>query len=168
MEKRPNNHNFKMPFEEPLAFNVEWFDLAASLHRQFNLSFYESDSSVEMFDIKTRKMFLRRCVVPSGLDKKDLFVGNTVVVFARHLVIKEYANDYTKNQVENNKQTTLILIYPEAHKDVGYIISCFDRAQYALCRVRSMRFNNITAREFLDRYVVKGVDIRDEVQRLTR
>ena len=70
-----------MPFEEPLAFNVEWFDLSASLHRQFLLSFYESDSSVEMSEIKTRKMFLRRCPVPSsGLDKKDLFVGNTGAV----------------------------------------------------------------------------------------
>ena len=70
-----------MPFEEPLAFNVEWFDLSASLHRQFLLTFYESDSSVEMSEIKTRKMFLRRCPVPSsGLDKKDLFVGNTGAV----------------------------------------------------------------------------------------
>ena len=93
--------NFKMPFEEPLAFTVEWFDLTSSLHRQFNLSFYESDSSVEMFDVKTRKMFLRRCVVSNGLDKKDLFVGNTIVVFARHLLIKDYSNDYTRNQVRH-------------------------------------------------------------------
>ena len=113
-KKTKFNPNFKMPFEEPLAFNVEWFDLSASLHRQFLLTFYESDSSVEMSEIKTRKMFLRRCPVPSsGLDKKDLFVGNTVVVFARHLLIKDYSNEYTRNQVENHKQTTLILLYPE-------------------------------------------------------
>ena len=75
-----------MPFEEPLAFNVEWFDLSASLHRQFLLTFYESDSSVEMSEIKTRKMFLRRCPVPSsGLDKKDLFVGNTGAVAVLHI-----------------------------------------------------------------------------------
>ena len=91
-----------------------------------------------------------------------------MVVFSRHLLIKNYSNDYTRNQVENDKQTTLILVYPEAHQDLGHIISCFDRAQYALCRARSMKFNSITAREFLDRYVVKGVDIRDEVQRLSR
>ena len=142
-----------------MTFTVEWFDLTSSLHRQFNFSFYESDSSVEMFDRKTRKMFLRRCVVPNGLDKKDLFVGNTIVIFARHLLIKDYSNEYTRNQVENDKQTTLILIYPDAHQDLGHVISSFDRAQYSLCRVRSMKFNNITAREFLDRYVVKGKGI---------
>ena len=114
-----------------------------------------------MFDRKTRKMFLRRCVVPSGLDKKDLFVGNTIVVFARHLLIKDYSNEYTRNQVENDKQTTLILIYPDAHQDLGHVISSFDRAQYSLCRVRSMKFNNITAREFLDRYVVKGKGVHN-------
>ena len=91
-----------------------------------------------------------------------------MVVFARHLLIKDYSNEYTRNQVENHKQTTLILLYPEAHQDLGHVIACFDRAQYSLCRVRSISFSNITAREFLDRHVVKGVDIRDDVQRLTR
>ena len=90
-----------------------------------------------------------------------------MVVFARHLLIKDYSNEYTRNQVENHKQTTLILLYPEAHQDLGHVIACFDRAQYSLCRVRSISFSNITAREFLDRHVVKGVDIRDDVQRLT-
>lgn len=85
-KKTKFNPNFKMPFEEPLAFNVEWFDLSASLHRQFLLTFYESDSSVEMSEIKTRKMFLRRCPVPSsGLDKKDLFVGNTGALSVLHV-----------------------------------------------------------------------------------
>ena len=44
---------------------------------------------------------------------------NLVVVFARHLLIKDYSNEYTRNQVENHKQTTLILLYPEAHQDLG-------------------------------------------------
>lgn len=157
-----------MPFEEPLAFKVEWFDATSGLHRQFNLSFYESDKSVEMFDIKSKKMFLRRCAVSSAaFDKKDLFVGNTVVVFARHLLIKGYTNEYTRQQVENDTQTTLVLVYPEAHAQLGQVIGCFDRAGYALCRVRSMRFTGISARQFLDRFHVQGMDITDEVLRLT-
>lgn len=155
-----------MPFEEPLAFKVEWFDATSGLHRQFNLSFYESDKSVEMFDIKSKKMFLRRCAAVSAFDKKDLFVGNTIVVFARHLLIKGYTNDYTRQKIENDTQTTLILIYPEAHNQLGQIIGCFDRAGYSLCRVRSMRFTGISAREFLDRFYIQGMDIKDEILRL--
>lgn len=155
-----------MPFEEPLAFKVEWFDATSGLHRQFNLSFYESDKSVEMFDIKSRKMFLRRCAV-SALEKKDLFLGNTIVIFSRHLLIKEFTNDYTRDKVENDKQTTLILIYPEAHSQIGHIFDSFERAGYNFVRIRSLNFTQVSAREFLDRFFVKGVDITDEVRRLT-
>ena len=131
--------SFKMPFEEPLAFKVEWFDAASSLHRHFNFSFYQSDTSVEMFDTKLRKMFLKRCAI-SGLDRKELFVGNTIVVFSRHLLIKDYANEYTKDQVENDKQSTLILLYPDAHDQLGFVLDCLERGGYNLCRARSLRF----------------------------
>ena len=128
-----------MPFEEPLAFKVEWFDAASSLHRHFNFSFYQSDTSVEMFDTKLRKMFLKRCAI-SGLDRKELFVGNTIVVFSRHLLIKDYANEYTKDQVENDKQSTLILLYPDAHDQLGFVLDCLERGGYNLCRARSLKF----------------------------
>ena len=156
-----------MPFEEPLAFKVEWFDSASGLHRHFSFSFYQSDFSVEMFDTKLRKMFLKRCAV-SGLNRKDLFVGNTIVVFSRHLLIKDYANEYTKEQVENDKQSTLILVYPEAHDQLGHILDCLERGGYNLCRARSLKFTLTTAREFLDRFLIKGKDISDQIRRLTR
>ena len=155
-----------MPFEEPLAFKAEWFDTASGLHRHFGLSFYESDNSVEMFDAKTKKLFLKRCPV-NGVDKKDLFVGNTVVIYSRHLLIQDYANEYTKDQIDNDKQSTLVLLYPQAHKDLGHVLDSLERAGYALCRARSMRFTGISAREFFDRFMVKGVDIKDEVWKLT-
>ena len=75
--------------EEPLVFLAEWFDIASGLHREFNFSFYTSDNSVELYDLKTKKLFLRRA--PGGyVTKKDLFIGNTVVIYSRHLLLKEF------------------------------------------------------------------------------
>ena len=34
----------------------------------------------------------------SGLDKKEQFAGNTILVLSRRLWIKNYANQYTKDQ----------------------------------------------------------------------
>jgi len=154
-----------MPFEEPLVFQAEWFDSTSGLHRLFNLSFYTSDESVELYDLKTKKLFLRRA--PAGyLTKKDLYIGNTVVIYSRHLLIKEFANEYTKNQVEDAKQSMLLLLYPEAHSQIGYILDCLEHAGYTLCRVRSVGFTITTAREFLDRFFVKGQDITEDVHRL--
>ena len=153
-----------MPFEEPLVFQAEWFDSTSGLHRLFNLSFYTSDESVELYDQKTKKLFLRRA--PAGyLTKKDLYIGNTVVIYSRHLLIKEFANEYTKNQVEDAKQSMLLLLYPEAHSQIGYILDCLEHAGYTLCRVRSVGFTITTAREFLDRFFVKGQDITEDVHR---
>ena len=149
-----------------MAFKVEWFDGASGLHRHFNFSFYQSDTSVEMFDTKLRKMFLKRCAI-NGLDPKELFVGNTIVVFSRHLLIKDYANEYTKDQVENDKQSTLILLYPDAHDQLGFVLDCLERGGYNLCRARSLKFTLTTAREFLDRFLIKGKDISTEIRRLT-
>ena len=158
---------FKMPFEEPLAYKVEWFDSTSGLHRNFNLSFFESDKSVEMVDLKSRKMFLRRCTV-SGVEKKDLYVGNTVVIFSRHLLIEDYANAYTKENSENDQETTFVMLYPEAHHELGHVINCFERAGFSLVRIRSMQFSKITAREFLDRFFIKGIDINNDVDKLVR
>ena len=55
------------------------------------------------FDTKLHKMFLKRCAI-NGLDRKELFVGNTII-FSRHLLIKDYPNEYTKDQLENVKRT---------------------------------------------------------------
>ncbi len=155
-----------MPVEDPLLFNVEWFDQSAGMNRDFVLSFYDSDNSVEMYDIKLKRLFLRRCHVAT-VHRKDLYVGNTIVVFSRHLVIKDYAHDKTKSRVEDKKQSTLVLIYPEAHSKVGHIIDCLERGGYTLGRVRTVRFTVTSANEFYDKFrVERKTDITEEVQML--
>lgn len=72
--------------EDKFAFVTEWYDSSASLVRVYHLYYYLLDNSIEMvmplififlisyhnlffntfqFDVKTRKMFLKRCDYPS-------------------------------------------------------------------------------------------------------
>ena len=46
--------------EDKLCFLVCWNDKQSGLQRDFHLYFYPASSSVEMFDIKTRKVFLKK------------------------------------------------------------------------------------------------------------
>lgn len=153
-----------MPFEEPLVFKAEWFDHSSGLYRRFNLSFYESDNSVEMFDLTTRKLFLKRCHADK-LSKSDFFVGNTIVVYSRHLYIKECANDYTREQVDDQKQSVLILVYPESHYNIGHILDCMERGGFSVIRARTLKFTTITAQEFWQRFE-KEEDIETHVSRM--
>ena len=83
-------------------------------------------------------------------------------------MIKDFANEYTRSQAEDAKQSILILIYPESHSEVGRILECFESAGHAICRARSVGFTLTTAREFFDRFFVKGHDTREDIQRYVK
>ena len=38
-------------FDERFVFNVEWYDQAASLIRNYLLTYYPSDKTIEMVDV---------------------------------------------------------------------------------------------------------------------
>lgn len=47
---------------EKLCFLVSWFDKNAGANRDFHLYFYANEKSFEMFDLNSKKMFLRKTV----------------------------------------------------------------------------------------------------------
>ena len=51
--------------EEVFVFLVEWHDVQSSLVRQYQLSYFVVDDTIEMYDIKNRRTFLKRCSYPS-------------------------------------------------------------------------------------------------------
>ena len=93
-----------MPLEDPFVYHVEWYDPSSGLHRQFNMSFYTSDKSVELYDLKTKKLFLRRCQA-GPITKKDLFIGNTIVVYSRcenyKILLIEHSVEKARNSLSS-------------------------------------------------------------------
>ena len=58
--------------DERYVFIVEWFDTSASLIRTYNFTYFMSDKTIEMvllfniqFDLKNKRVFLKRCEYPS-------------------------------------------------------------------------------------------------------
>lgn len=80
------------------TFLVEWFDTQAELTRQYLLSYHSSDDTLEMYDVKNRRTFLKRCSYPSVL-LSDLFIGAQITVYARQLRVVEYGDDFTRNEL---------------------------------------------------------------------
>ena len=71
-----------MATEERIVFITEWFDQQAGLKKEFLLEYYLSDQTIDLYDIKNRRMFLKRTKYPS-ISEVDLFIGNTVTIYAR-------------------------------------------------------------------------------------
>jgi nucleoside-diphosphate kinase len=81
--------------EERYVFEVEWYDQQADIIRYYRLTFYPLDNSIEMYDKKMKRVFLKRVEVPQ-VKLSDFYIGSKVTVFARVLEVKEYTDIATK------------------------------------------------------------------------
>lgn len=72
----------RTPGEARFAFGVEWLDPHAGMYRNLNMMYYESDGSVELYDVKARRNFLKRCAPAESFTARDCTIGATVTVRA--------------------------------------------------------------------------------------
>jgi hypothetical protein len=57
----------------------------------------------------------------AGIAFADLYLGATVNVYSRELVVVDYGDEFTKGQLEQKKEKTLALIKPDAFLKVGKV-----------------------------------------------
>ncbi|PNF26166.1 Nucleoside diphosphate kinase 7 [Cryptotermes secundus] len=76
------------------SFNVEWHDTEASIIRTFILFYYKVDGTIELYDTKYRRMFLRRTKCDS-VTLGDLHIDASVNILSRQMKITGFADEYT-------------------------------------------------------------------------
>ncbi|NXE91013.1 NDK7 kinase, partial [Menura novaehollandiae] len=133
--------------DERYAFIAEWYDPNASLFRRYELLYYPKDGSVEMYDVKNRRTFLRRTKYES-LHLEDLYVGSRVTVFSRHLSIVDYGNQYTSRKLGSRKERTLALIKPDAMHKIGELIDIIINAGLTITKAKMMQLSRKEAADF--------------------
>lgn len=111
-----------MSAEERFVFNVEWFDSQASIIRKYLLTYYTSDNTIEMYDWKNKRGFLKRCEY-AGINLGDLYIGSTITVYSRQLKVIEYADDFTYKTFTSARESTFGMIKPDAYLNIGKIIT---------------------------------------------
>jgi nucleoside-diphosphate kinase len=89
--------------EDRFVFLVEWYDAAASLVRNYHLTYYPKDKTIEMFDLKSKKLFLKRCEYPN-VTLADLYLGSIVNIYSRQLKIVDYADTFTRKNFETSRE----------------------------------------------------------------
>ena len=124
---------------ERFCFLTEYYDSYATIVRNFQLFYYPKDNTIEIYDIKNKKIFLKRCVVP-GISLKDLYLGNDINIYSRLHKLTEYGDNYTKNYFEEIRSNSFGLIKPDAYLNIGKIIDCiyqngFNITKLKLCKM---------------------------------
>jgi nucleoside-diphosphate kinase len=113
------------------------------------LTYYPRDNSVEMYDPKNRRPFLKRCEY-ADIAASDLYIGATVTICARQLKVVEYADNHTKKKLDTLKANTLAMIKPDAYNQIGQILSFITHQSSGLVvsRLKMIRMDQDSAAAF--------------------
>lgn len=133
--------------EERYAFVAEWYDPNASIMRKFQVLFYAGDQSIEMFDMKSKRLFLKRSQNQS-VKLKDLFPGATVNILSRHLTIADYADEFTRKKLSLAGEKTLVMIKPDSMAKMGEILDRVTSEGFTVCNARMVHLSREEAAEF--------------------
>lgn len=63
------------------------------------LTYYPVDKTIDMYDIKNKRIFLKRQEYPSVV-LGDCFIGAVLTIFSRLLKIIDYGDVYTRSKFE--------------------------------------------------------------------
>lgn len=151
--------------EERYSFLAEWYDPNAALIRKYQLIYYPKDATCEMFDIKNRRLFLKRSVV-EGLAMDDLFIGSVVNVHSRQLSIVDYGDESTTRKLKAKKEKTLAIIKPDCLEKMGEILSAACSSGLRICNARLVQLSAKEAQRFYQEHTGKPF-FDDLVQHLT-
>ena len=108
--------------DERYVFETEWYDPQADTIRHYRLFYFPTDNTIEMYDKKVQKIFLKRVEVP-GLALSDFYIGAKVTVFSRVLTVASYGDLATQNKQCNERESTFAMIKPAAVQHAGKIIA---------------------------------------------
>lgn len=97
--------------DERYVFETEWYDPQADLVRHYRLFYFPGDNTVEMYDKKVQKVFLKRVEMP-GVTLNDLFVGGKVTICSRVLNIVSYGDIATQHKQTSGREHTFAMIKP--------------------------------------------------------
>ncbi|XP_076685075.1 nucleoside diphosphate kinase homolog 7 [Andrena cerasifolii] len=123
---------------EKYIFEAEWYDKVASILKKFYLYYYPSDNTVELFDLNTRKMFLKRTKC-DGIQAKDFYVGATVTIFSRCIRVTDYADCNTRTKLQTKMQKTFAMVKPDIVDNLGEILKRIISCNFHIANIKMIK-----------------------------
>ena len=128
------------------SFILTWEQPQAALVKKYKMTYYErvgKQPDIELFDIKTGKLFLKR--VTYNLPEEELFLGNQVTVFARQMTVESFGDARTAAKFSTSN---ILVVVPFDPKLVSFLLKevAENQLQSKLEDVRMLAFSRSDAR----------------------
>jgi len=117
------------------------------MSKTYQLSYYPELGEVEMYDIKNRRMFLKRCKY-EDLQAEQLYIGSTITVYGRQLKLMDYGDDFTRNSLESNSERTIAVVPPAGMPYLGKITNAIVRSHFVISEMRMVQLSRAEAEDF--------------------
>ncbi|RLO04957.1 hypothetical protein DYB28_002367 [Aphanomyces astaci] len=79
------------------------------MHRNFNVRYFPDGNHVEILDVKSNKLFLKKTQCPAGVSPQDFFLGGKLLLFGRHFELTDYLDAFTATQLGKQAQKSILL-----------------------------------------------------------
>lgn len=128
------------------SFILTWEQPQAALVKKYKMTYYErvgKQPDIELFDIKTGKLFLKR--VTYNLPEEELFIGNQVTIFARQMTLQSFGDARTAAKFSTSN---ILVVVPFDPKLVTFLLKevAENQLQSKLEDVRMVAFSRSDAR----------------------
>lgn len=135
--------------DETFSFICDWYDSQAEIVRKYRLIYFVKKggtNEVELFDLKNKRVFLKRIPFPS-ISLTDLFIGASIVVYSRQLKVVEFADAYTKSKLSVLKTAQILFPNFEIDASFGKMIQDIERTKdLTLRKIRYVRLQSSDSR----------------------
>jgi hypothetical protein len=129
-----NSSGDHRPIMSILAYEVSWFDKASGLSKKFYFKFFLDDNTIEILDEKSA--FLKRIFYPD-VTLNDLYLGNSITVHSRVLVIKGFANAATEKFMSEREDHFVTIVTSSESNKVGQFLSFCSSSKMNIGKVRT-------------------------------
>jgi nucleoside-diphosphate kinase len=80
------------------------------LKKKYLMKYFPKQHQVELVDLKSRKLFLKKSPCTPELSPAEFFVGGRVLVFSRELDIVDYGDESTRQKLSYQAQQAALLL----------------------------------------------------------
>ncbi|CAG2068827.1 unnamed protein product [Timema podura] len=117
------------------SFIAEWYDDEAALTKTFQLSYFLEDNTIELYELKTRRLFLKRIQIPT-VNLGDMYIGSTLYILSRNMRILDFANEFTRSSLGKFMEVTFAMLKPEALDRCGEILDFIMKNKFIIAKMK--------------------------------
>mmetsp|Transcript_22977 Transcript_22977/g.38338 ORF Transcript_22977/g.38338 Transcript_22977/m.38338 type:complete len:353 (-) Transcript_22977:1176-2234(-) len=125
------------PNDDSQLFVVEWFDPMPMMKKTYLLKYYVDQHMVEMVDVKSKKMFLRKSPCPKEISPEEFFIGSKIAIYSRELEIVDYGDKKTRERLHTQVQQCVVILPQSSVERWGKVIEGFN-GNMLLVRAKSV------------------------------